>query len=122
MAHFAELDLFNNVIRVVTACNNDVANNGGEQSEQAAEYFKSICPLSPEGVKYVQTSYNNNFRKRFAGKGMKFREDMNMFIGIKPHASWTLNSEGDWQAPVPRPITDEILSWDESTLSWIVHS
>ena len=36
MAHFAELDINNKVLRVVVACNQDIANNGGEQSEQAS--------------------------------------------------------------------------------------
>ena len=61
MAHFAELDSNNIVIEVKKACNIDIQNNGGEQSEQAATHFKSVCPLSENGIKYVQTSYNDNF-------------------------------------------------------------
>jgi hypothetical protein len=99
MAHFAELDQLNRVIRTVVACNDDIANNGGEQSEQAAEYFKTVCPLSPAGIKYVQTSYNHNFRGHFAGIGMIFREDLNMFIDPQPYASWTLDAKGNWNAP-----------------------
>ncbi len=70
MGHFAELNEDNKVLRVVAACNQDIANNGGEQSNEAAEYFKTICPLSNDGVKWIQTSYNGNFRKQFAGKGL----------------------------------------------------
>lgn len=65
MAHFAEIDRNNKVLRVVVACNQDIVNNGGEQSTQAAEHFKSIIPLSPLGVRWVQCSYNNNFRGIF---------------------------------------------------------
>jgi hypothetical protein len=50
MAHFAELDKDNKVIRVVVACNIDIANNGGELSEQAAKNFESICPFLENGV------------------------------------------------------------------------
>ena len=66
MAHFAELDINNKVLRVLTACNQDITNNGGEQSEQAALHFQSLNQFSPNGVKWVQTSYNNNFRKQYA--------------------------------------------------------
>jgi hypothetical protein len=55
MAHFAELDENNVVLRIVVACNQDIANNGGEQSEQAAEHFKTVLPFSSNGVKWVQT-------------------------------------------------------------------
>jgi len=60
MAHFAEIDKNNKVLRVVVACDQDIADNGGDQSEQAAEHFKTVCPFSSTGIKWVQTSYNNN--------------------------------------------------------------
>jgi len=60
MAHFTELDSNNKVLKVVVACNQDIANNGGEQSVAAATHFESVLPLSSQGVKYVQTSYNSN--------------------------------------------------------------
>ena len=128
MAHFAELDQLNRVIRTVVACNDDIANNGGEQSEQAAEHFKTVCPLSPAGIKYVQTSYNNNFRKSFAGVGMIFREDLNMFITPQPFASWTLDNDGNWNAPVPKPETytqygegvKDAYNWDEENQTWVL--
>ena len=69
MAHFAELDKDNKVLRVVVGCNTDIANNGGEQSTQAATHFETVVPLSADGVKWMQTSYNNNFRKMYAGPG-----------------------------------------------------
>jgi phage shock protein PspC (stress-responsive transcriptional regulator) len=80
MAHFAELDLNNKVLRVVVACNQNIANNGGEQSEQAAEHFKTIAPFSSNGVKWVQTSYNRNFRKQFAGIGYTYNVEKNIFV------------------------------------------
>ena len=61
MAHFAELDEYNRVKRILVACNTDVANNGGEQSVEAAKHFETVVPLSPGAIRYVQNSYNNNF-------------------------------------------------------------
>ena len=126
MAHFAELDINNIVIRVLSACNQDIANNGGELSEQAAIHFQSLNNFSPNGVKWVQTSYNNNFRKKYAGVGMKYDSNLDMFIIQQPYPSWTLDSSGDWLAPVAYPtiITygenkPYIINWDENNLRWI---
>ena len=58
MAHYAELDINNKVIRVLTACNQDIATHGGELSEEAANYFGTYTPFSENGVKWIQTSYN----------------------------------------------------------------
>jgi hypothetical protein len=132
MAHFAELDINNKVLRVVVACNQDIANNGGEQSEQAAEHFKTICPFSSNGVKWVQTSYNNNFRKQFSGVGDTFDFVKNKFIKQQPFASWSLDSNDDWQAPVAYPtvtiygepnenniVSKYFIFWDEINLRWM---
>jgi hypothetical protein len=126
MAHFAEINSNNIVLRVVVGCNLDIANNGGEQSEQAAENFKTVCSLSNEGVKWVQTSYNNNFRKQYAGIGYTFDSTKNKFITPQPFASWSLDSNDDWQAPVAYPTVttygDNIpysIGWNEDGQRWI---
>jgi hypothetical protein len=125
MAHFAEIDLNNKVLRVVAACDQDVSNNGGNQSEQAAEYFKTICPLSENGIKWIQTSQTGEFRKKYAGVNHTYDQIKNIFIEPQPHASWTLDFNNDWQAPITYPsITtygDNIpyfISWDESNQRW----
>jgi hypothetical protein len=117
MAHFAELDENNIVIKVQRACNIDIQNNGGELSEQAAQHFSTITPLSQNGVKYVQTSINNNFRKNFATIGDYYDPIKNKFIGPQPYSSWILDSNDDWQAPIARPVTylDNILDSDNNT-------
>jgi hypothetical protein len=126
MAHFAELDINNKVLRVVVACNQDIANNGGEQSEQAAEHFKTICPLLKDGVKYVQTSYNNNFRKQFAGPGFIYDSIKNKFIVQQPYPSWSLDNNDDWKSPIGFPTITTYgnniyyckIVWDENDLKW----
>jgi CRISPR/Cas system CMR subunit Cmr6 (Cas7 group RAMP superfamily) len=129
MAHFSEIDLNNIVLRVVRACDTDIANNGGEQSEQAAEHFKTVCPLSINGVKWIQTSYNNNFRKKYARIGDTFDSTKNKFIAPQPFASWSLDSNDDWQAPIPMPfltkeekLEGKVYIWNENTLSWDINN
>jgi hypothetical protein len=82
MAHFAEIDSNNKVIRILVACNQDIANNGGELSEQAAKHFEIIAPLSPNGIKWIQTSYNHNFRKQYAGEGDTYDQVKDIFIKV----------------------------------------
>jgi hypothetical protein len=131
MAHFAELDENNIVIKVHVACNIDIQNNGGELSEQAAQHFSTITPLSQNGVKYVQTSINDNFRKKYAYSGDYYDSIKDKFICKQPYPSWTLDSNDDWQAPIARPVTylDNILDsennlcpdlydWNEESKTW----
>jgi hypothetical protein len=124
MAHFAEIDSNNVVLRVNKACDIDIANNGGEQSEQAAEHFATVSPLSESGVKWVQTSYNHNFRKQFAGKGYTYDANKDKFIIPQPFASWSLDINDDWKAPVTYPTIekdgdiDYNIYWDEANLKW----
>ena len=121
MAHFAEIDSNNKVLRVVVACNQDVANNGGEQSEQAAKHFETTVPLSSNGVKWVQTSYNSNFRKQHAGTGYTYDSNKDKFIAPQPYPSWSLDENFDWQPPTPRPEGD-FWYWNEDSLSWLEQS
>jgi len=121
MAHFAEIDKNNKVLRVVVACDQDIADNGGDQSEQAAEHFKTVCPFSSTGIKWVQTSYNNNFRKQYAGRDFTYDSAKDKFICEQPYASWSLDSNDDWQAPVtyPTDMENKRISWDEENQKWI---
>ena len=72
-----------------------------------------------------QTSYNNNFRKQYAGIGYTYDAAKDMFIVSKPYPSWTLDSSGDWVAPVTYPNKKEegglivLITWDEDNLRWI---
>jgi hypothetical protein len=126
MANFAELNSSNIVIRVVVGCNIDIANHGGELSEEAANYFGTYTPFSENGVRWVQTSYNNNFRKQYAGIGYTFDSTKNKFILPQPFTSWSLDANDDWQSPVAYPTvttygdnTPYFISWDEVGQRWM---
>jgi len=118
MAHFAELDENNKVLQVVVACNQDIANNGGELSEQAANHFATVCPLSINGIKWVQTSYNNNFRKKYARIGDTYDSIKDKFISSQPYPSWSLDNDDNWKAPIPYPEDEQKYVWNETNQSW----
>lgn len=106
MAHWAELDENNIVTQVVVTDNNDP--NGDEGYQWLIDRL---------GGRWVKTSYNGNIRKQYAGVGFKYDEENDVFIGPRPLPSWILNSNFDWEAPVPRPEKGFWL-WNEETVSW----
>ncbi len=45
--------------------------------------------------------------------------DGSKFIAPQPYASWTLNSNKEWEAPTPCPtIEGQEYVWNEESLSW----
>jgi hypothetical protein len=125
MAHFAELNSSNEVLQVIVISNEDVDANGGDESTQAETFVATIVPYNPTGVAWKQTSYNNNFRKQYAGIGYSYDSSKDKFITPQPYPSWSLGANGDWQAPVTYPSVTEIsglgviTSWDEPNLQWL---
>ena len=113
MAHFAELDNNNVVLRVVVVANDCVPSDEHVDGETwCINFFK--------GGTWKQTSYNNNFRKQYCGTGYTYDAAKNKFISPQPHASWALDASDDWKAPVtyPTDTTDKIISWDEAGQKW----
>ena len=125
MAHFAELNNSNEVLRVVVISNDDVDSHGGELSSEAETFVASIVPHSEDGTAWKQTSYNNNFRKQYAGIGDTFDSSKDKFIKPQPFSSWSLDSNDDWQSPVTYPTVTEIdsnlviITWDEDNQKWL---
>ena len=106
MSHFAELDENNIVIRVLVGDNN-LPNEG-------YDWF-----IENLGGTWVQTSYNGNFRKNYAGLGFTYDPERDAFIPPKPFESWILDEDTClWQAPTPYPTDGFTYSWNEAELAW----
>ena len=114
MAHFAKLDGTNTVIRV-TVVHNDVLKVNGVEVEQVGIDF---C-VGLLGGTWKQTSYNNSFRKQYAGIGYKYDTLADKFISPQPYPSWNLDGAHDWQPPTPMPTDGKMWRWDEATLAWV---
>ena len=125
MAHFAELDSNNKVIRVVVISNEDVDANGGDLSPEAETFVASIVPYSESGVAWKQTSYNGNFRKQYCCTDYTYNSFKDKFITLQPFPSWYLDNNDDWQPPVNCPDIFDIggleanATWDEVNRRWI---
>jgi hypothetical protein len=104
MSHFAKIDN-NNVVTELLVAEQDFINTGA-----VGDPFR-----------WVQTSYNNNFRKQYASIGMTYDRIKDKFISPKPFASFTLDDNDDWQPPVNYPADgtfEKQYEWDEDTTSW----
>jgi len=120
MAHFAELD-DNNVVKRVIVVGNDVTTAAGPLGENDMHVDgETWCINFFKGGTWKQTSYNNNFRKQYCGKGYTYDAAKDKFISPQPYASWVLDGNDDWQAPVtyPTDTTDKMISWDEDNQKW----
>ena len=116
MAHFAELDENNVVLRVIVVANKDTADANGNEVESIGVAF---CQRLLGG-NWKQTSYNGNIRKNYAGIGYTYDAGIDAFVPPKPYPSWVLNSNtAQWEAPVPMPQDGKMYSWDEATQSWV---
>ena len=89
MAHFAEIGTNNQVIRVIVV-NNDVLldENGVEQEQLGKDFCTSLL-----GGNWVQTSYNGNFRKKYAAA--LYDPIADVFYDSQPYLSWTLTETSE---------------------------
>ena len=109
MAHYAQVNSSDVVVQVLVM-DNDKETNEGESACIA------WLQTNVHADDWVKTSYNNNIRKRYAGAGYTYDPEADVFIAPQPFASWALDSDFDWQAPVAMPddaSEDKIYSWDE---------
>ena len=107
MAHFAEIDANNMVLRVLVVDN--------AQEYRGQDFLSIDIGL---GGRWIQTSYNGTTRKNFAGGGYYYDEVRDAFIPPKPFPSWILNDATcQWEAPVTRPTG--LCHWDETSLAWV---
>ena len=101
MSHFVKIDS-NNVVTEGIVAEQDFINSG-----KVGDSFL-----------WVQTSYNNNFRKQFASIGYTYDKANDVFISPKPYPSWALDASFDWQPPTAMPVDDKMYSWNEDTQAW----
>lgn len=113
MAHFAQVDENNKVVNVVVVDNS--------QEHRGQEFLAEELGL---GGKWIQTSYNNNFRGKFAGIGDIYNEEKDRFEGTQPFASWVWDEEKygwfpPFDPPAWNPDNPTFYQWDENIKNWI---
>jgi hypothetical protein len=113
MAHFAQIQN-GIVVKVLVVHNSELLVDGVEVESKGAEFCQSLF-----GGDWVQTSYNHNIRKQYAGIGYTYNEIADVFIAPQPFPSWSLDANYDWQAPIDYPADGKLYSWDEANQIWV---
>ena len=103
MSNFAKIDNTNTVTQVIVA-EQDFINSGAVG----------------DSFLWIQTSYNGNFRKNYAGVGDTYDAARDAFIESQPYPSWTLNEDTCiWEPPTTRPDDGGVYNWNEDTTAWV---
>jgi hypothetical protein len=119
MAHFAQLDNENKIINVIVVANADCLDSTDTENEEIGINF--CKSLLGEDTRWVQTSYNANFRKNYAGIGYTYDLTRDAFIPPSPYNSWVLVEETcQWTAPIPNPNDGQRYYWDENIQNWVL--
>lgn len=119
MAHFAKLDENNVVVEVIVVSNDDIQNLPFPESEPVGiAYLNSFLPEAT----WKQTSYNNNFRFRYASIGDTFHSECGEHGGFakpKPKYNFIWDTKNcAWIPPVPYPADDNGYYWDIHKEQW----
>jgi len=102
VSHFAKIDN-NNIVTDVIVAEQDFINSG----------------VVGDSFLWIQTSYNKNFRKNFAGIGYTYDKTRDAFIPPQPYPSWTLNEDTClWECPVAYPDDGKMYNWNETDKQW----
>ena len=142
MAHFAKLGANGKVIQVLTMDNDKMLNADGVEDESVGQQYLEIHNNWPAQM-WIQTSYNTvgnthslggtPFRGNYAGIGMTWDEDDQIFWSKKPYASWVKDiATAGWKSPIgdAPALTAEQTSqneagthrwsyvWNEANQSW----
>lgn len=117
MAHWAELNDDNVVLRVTVGSN--------EEPDEGYQWL-----VDNLGGRWVKTSFNTlggvhltggtPFRKNYAGIGYTYDEEKDAFIPPKPSNHMVLNEETClWEYPFPAPTDGKDYIWDDTFGEWV---
>lgn len=130
MAHWAEIDKNNIVIRVLVTDNNEpdegyqwlVDNLGGTWIKASYNSFGGVHyipdPARDENGNKIPSG-QPHLRYNYPGPGFLYNEELDAFVPPKPFNSFILDENTCWwKAPIPYPNDGNDYEWNESNLSW----
>ena len=123
MAHYALLDENNVVLQVITGKDEDEQRDGVEVKwEEWYKNFHVVADCKRTSYNTVQNQHTNGetpFRGNYAGEGMIYDADNDVFVYEKPFDSWVLDTDTwSWKPPIEHP-EGEAKDWDEETGAWV---
>ena len=118
MAHYALLDENNVVLQVITGKDEDEQRDGVDVNwEEWYKNFHGVADCKRTSYNTVQNQHTNGetpFRGNFAGIGYTYDSSNNVFYETQPYASWSLDSDWLWKAPLYYPDDGQMYVWNES--------
>lgn len=115
MAHFAEVDENNMVLRVIVV-NNDALDQEDEESSGII-FLKEIFGNK---TNWVQASHSSKIRKRFPSEGYTYNTEFDAFVPPRLYESWTFDPiTCAYTPPIAFPENISSYIWDEPSLSWV---
>ena len=125
MAHYGFIDNENIVVEVITG----IDENDTENLPEGFDSWEAYYETKRDGLTCKRTSYNTManqhlldgtpFRGNYAGIGMVYDQENDVFYPAKPYPSWTLNEETwNWDCPVAQPEDDQQYTWNEEDQTW----
>jgi hypothetical protein len=88
-----------------------------------SETQSSVEALFGDTNTHIYRETSKTIRERPASIGGTYDAVNDVFINVKPYASWTLNASREWEAPVTQPTDsqrgDRSLLWDEANQKWV---
>ena len=126
MAHFAQLNSNNMVVKVEVVVNEIITDGDGVEQEQLGIDFLNSTYNTNNW--YKQASYSGTFRKNYPSTGYFYDVVRDAFYTLQPYPSWILNETTCiWESPVAYPVitlnengmpTKEYI-WNEATTNWV---
>tara|TARA_Y100000004_G_scaffold191953_1_gene251681 strand:- start:293 stop:703 length:411 start_codon:yes stop_codon:yes gene_type:complete len=121
MAHYAFINENNIVTDVIVGKDEDDTTDLPEGFDSWEDWYADF-----RGETCKRTSYNTvanthtdggtPFRGNYAGIGMTYDADNDVFYGEKPFYSWTISADTNWvwEAPIPYPDDGNVYIWNEN--------
>lgn len=103
MAYYAQI--VNDIVTEVIVVNDDVP--------AGAQFAHNLF-----GGVWVET-YIDTAGKNYASIGYTYDATNKNFIAPQPYPSWILDSNDQWQAPIPQPPAPPDTYWDEQLQEWM---
>lgn len=99
MAHFAKINENNTVTEVIVIDNKDIMINDVESEKAGQDFIANVLGLDG---KWLQTSYNKNFRGAYAAIGFFYDEGTDKFISLEQKSKWTAQMPIDYKKNISK--------------------